>query len=214
MPKRALQRSDVCLLTGRGRRSRQPGAAGRGSLPPDAAVDYLINNAGAEGPDLIKVRDWERQDAYLRLMMTSVAAMCHEFMPGMIEAGYGRVINVASVAGLLTVANDYSYGPTKSYLVALSKALASTYKEKGVNVMALCPGFTHTDFHASERLTAMKGNMPKFAWYDADVVIRDGLAAIEKGKDVCISGRLYRLFVPVFRMRWTQGLLKLLGVGI
>jgi short-subunit dehydrogenase len=177
-------------------------------------VDYLINNAGAEGPDLIKVRDWERQDAYLRLMMTSVAAMCHEFLPRMIDDGYGRVINVASVAGLLTVANDYSYGPTKSYLVALSKALASTYKEKGVNVMALCPGFTHTDFHASERLTAMKGNMPKFAWYDADVVIRDGLAAIEKGKDVCISGRLYRLFVPVFRMRWTQGLLKLLGVGI
>ena len=74
--------------------------------------------------------------------------------------------------------------------------------------MALCPGFTHTDFHASERLTAMKGNMPKFAWYDADVVIRDGLAAIEKGKDVCISGRLYRLFVPVFRQRWTQGLLE------
>lgn len=177
-------------------------------------VDYLINNAGSEGPDLIKVRDWERQDAYLRLMMTSVAAMCHEFMPGMIEAGYGRVINVASVAGLMTVANDYSYGPTKAYLVALSKALASTYKEKGVNVMALCPGFTHTDFHASERLTAMKANMPKFAWYGANVIIRDGLAAIEKGKDVCISGRLYRLLVPVFRQRWTQGLLKLLGVGI
>jgi short-subunit dehydrogenase len=177
-------------------------------------IDYLINNAGSEGPDLVKVRDWGRHDAYLRLMMTSVAAMCHEFMPRMIEEGYGRVINVASVAGLMTVANDYSYGPTKAYLVALSKALASTYKEKGVNVMALCPGFTHTDFHASERLTAMKSNMPKFAWYDADVVIRDGLTAIEKGKDVCISGRLYRVLVPVFRQKWTQGLLKLLGVGI
>jgi short-subunit dehydrogenase len=177
-------------------------------------IEILTADMGSEGPDLIKVRDWERQDAYLRLMMTSVAAMCHEFMPGMIEAGYGRVINVASVAGLMTVANDYSYGPTKAYLVALSKALASTYKEKGVNVMALCPGFTHTDFHASERLTAMKVNMPKFAWYSANVVIRDGLAAIEKGKDVCISGRLYRLLVPVFRQRWTQGLLKLLGVGI
>ena len=71
-------------------------------------IDYLINNAGSEGPDLIKIRDWERQDAYLRLMMTSVAAMCHEFMPRMVEEGYGRVINVASVAGLLSVAYDYS----------------------------------------------------------------------------------------------------------
>jgi hypothetical protein len=43
---------------------------------------------------------------------------------------------------------------------------------------------------------------------------RISMAAIEKGKDVCISGRLYRLLVPVFRQRWTQGLLKLLGVGI
>jgi len=177
-------------------------------------VDYLINNAGSEGPDLINERDWAKHDAYLRLMMTSVAAMCHEFVPGMIERGFGRVLNVASVAGLLTVADDYSYGPTKAYLVALSKALAATYKEHGVYVMALCPGFTHTDFHASERLTAMKSNMPKFAWYDADVVIREGLAALEKGKDMYTSGRLYRILIPVFRQRWTHGLLKALGVKI
>ena len=61
-------------------------------------VDFLINNAGSEGPDLIRTRNWDRQDAYIRLMMTSVAAMCHEFMPAMIEKGYGRVINIASVA--------------------------------------------------------------------------------------------------------------------
>ena len=75
-------------------------------------VDYLINNAGSEGPDLIKTRDWPRHEAYMRLMMTSVAGMCHEFIPGMIERGFGRVVNVASVAGRLTVSGDYSYGPT------------------------------------------------------------------------------------------------------
>lgn len=177
-------------------------------------IDYLINNAGSEGPDLVKVRDWPKQEAYLRLMMTSVAGMCHEFIPGMIDRGFGRVLNVASVAGLLTVANDYSYGPTKAYLVALSKGLAASFRDRGIHVTALCPGFTHTDFHASERLTAMKNNMPRFAWYDADVVVREGLAALEKGRDVCTSGRLYRFLVPVFRQRWTQGLLRLLGVGI
>lgn len=177
-------------------------------------IDYLINNAGSEGPDLLKVRDWPKQEAYLCLMMTSVAGMCHKFIPGMIDRGFGRVLNVASVAGLLTVANDYSYGPTKAYLVALSKGLAASFRDKGIHVTALCPGFTHTDFHASERLTAMKNNMPRFAWYDADVVVREGLAALEKGRDVCTSGRLYRFLVPVFRQRWTQGLLRLLGVGI
>jgi short-subunit dehydrogenase len=177
-------------------------------------IDYLVNNAGSEGPDLIRVRDWPRQEAYLRLMMTSVAAMCHEFMPGMIERGFGRVLNVASVAGRMTVGGDYSYGPTKAYLIALSKALASTYKAQGVHVMALCPGFTHTDFHASDKLTAMKKNTPGFIWYDADVVIREGLAALEAGKDEYTSGRLYRFLVPILKSRATRGLLTALGVKL
>jgi short-subunit dehydrogenase len=177
-------------------------------------IDFLVNNAGAEGPDLIRTRDWDRQDAYLRLMMTSVAAMCHEFMPAMIERGNGRVLNVASVAGRMTVGGDYSYGPTKAYLIALSKALASSYKSEGVHVMALCPGFTHTDFHASDKLTGMKTNTPKFIWYDADVVVREGLEALEKGKDEYTSGRLYRLLVPILRQRWSRGLLSVLGVKL
>lgn len=177
-------------------------------------IDFLINNAGSEGPDLIRTRDWSRQDAYLRLMMTSVAGMCHEFIPGMLERGYGRVLNVASVAGRMTVGGDYSYGPTKAYLIALSKALASSYKSEGVHVMALCPGFTHTDFHASDKLTGMKNNTPKFIWYDANVVVREGLEALEKGKDEFTSGRLYRFLVPILRQRWSRRLLSVLGVKL
>jgi short-subunit dehydrogenase len=177
-------------------------------------VDYLVNNAGSEGPDLIRTRNWPRNDAYLRLMMTSVAAMCHEFIPGMIERGFGRVINVASVAGRMTVGADYSYGPTKAYLIALSKGLASAFKSEGVYVMALCPGFTHTEFHLSKKLTAMKQATPGFAWYDADIVVGEGLAALEKGKDEYTSGRLYRFMVPVLRQRWLRGLLGMLGVKL
>jgi short-subunit dehydrogenase len=177
-------------------------------------IDCLVNNAGSEGPDLIRTRDWSRNDAYLRLMMTSVAAMCHEFVPGMVERGFGRVINVASVAGQITVNGDYSYGPTKAYLIALSKALSSGFRDKGVYVMALCPGFTHTEFHESDKLTAMKKATPGFIWYDADVVIREGLAALEKGRDEYTSGRLYRFLIPVLRQRWSRGLLSLLGVRL
>lgn len=177
-------------------------------------IDFLINNAGAESPDLIEVRDWDVHDRYLRLMMTSIAAMCHEFIPAMIERGHGRVLNVASVAGRMTVGGDYSYGPTKAYLIALSKALASKFRDRGVYVMALCPGFTHTDFHASNKLTNMKAATPKFIWYDADVVVREGLAALEKGKDEYTSGRLYRFLVPVLRQRWSRSLLTALGVRL
>lgn len=176
------------------------------------SVDYLVNNAGANGPDLLKKRDWSASQRYIELMMTSVAAMCHHFIPPMIERGKGSVINVASVAGLITVPGDYSYGPTKAYLVAMSKALNISLKNTGVSVLALCPGFTHTEFHNSEALTKMKRSTPSFIWYDADVVIREGLSAAEKGKDVYISGRIYRFLIPVLRTRLSHWVMGRIGV--
>ena len=174
----------------------------------DFEIDTLINNAGSAGPDLLTTRDWQVQNAHLDLMMTSYAALCHFFVPAMQERGYGRVLNVASVAGQMTVPGDMNYGPTKTYLIALSRALSATVKEDGVHVLALCPGFTHTDFHQSKRLSTMKAGTPGFIWYDADVVVREGLAALEKGKAVYTSGRLYRFAMPIIRQPWMRGLLK------
>ena len=174
----------------------------------ELTVDYLINNAGAIGPDLLNDRDWPAQQKYIELMMTSVAGMCHHFIPPMQQRGFGRVLNVASVAGHVSLPGDTSYGPTKAYLIALSKGLAATVRSDGVNVLALCPGFTHTDFHQSPELTAMKNKSPSFIWYDAEVVIREGLSALEKGKEVYLSGRLYRYLIPLLRTRlggWIMG---------
>ena len=205
---------EVTILTADMSLADSPAQLYRETQQRGLAIDYLVNNAGCEPPDLIRERDWQKHDTYIRLMMTSVAAMCHEFIPGMLERGFGRVVNIASVAGRLTVAGDYSYGPTKTYLIALSRALSATYKSKGVYVMALCPGFTHTDFHASDRLTAMKKASPKFLWYDADVVIREGLAALEKGKEEYTSGRLYRFIIPIIRQGWARKLISAVGAKI
>ncbi len=54
----------------------------------------------------------------------------------------------------------------------------------------------------------MKAGLPRFIWYDADVVVREGLAALEKGKAVYTSGRLYRFAMPVIRQPWMRSLLK------
>jgi short-subunit dehydrogenase len=175
-------------------------------------VDYLINNAGSVGPDLLDDRDWPAQQRYIELMMTSVAGMCHHFIPPMRERGFGRVLNVASVAGHISLAGDTSYGPTKAYLIALSKGLAATVRDHGVHVLALCPGFTHTDFHQSDELTRMKNTTPAFIWYDADVVVREGLVALEKGKAVYISGRLYRYLIPLLRSRFGGWITVRMGV--
>ncbi|MFT5484253.1 MAG: short-subunit dehydrogenase [Halieaceae bacterium] len=171
-------------------------------------VDYLINNAGVAGPDLLVDRDWPEQQVFFQLMMLSVAHLCHLFIPGMRQRGFGRVINVASVAARIPSAGGCNYGPSKTYLVALSEDLALTLAGSGVNVCALCPGYTHTDFHSTADLMDVKNAMPKWLWYDAEVVVHEGLRAVEKGKPVYLSGRLYRFIDPLFQSLITRRLFR------
>jgi short-subunit dehydrogenase len=173
------------------------------------AVDFLINNAGVAGPDLLVDTDWNEQQEFFQLMMLSVAQLCHLFIPAMRERGFGRVINIASVAGRIPRVGGCNYGPSKAYLVALSEDLSVTLKGSGVEVCALCPGYTHTDFHATADLMDMKNSMPKFLWYDAEVVVREGLRAVEKGKAVYLSGRLYRWVDPLFQSVFTRWLFRI-----
>jgi short-subunit dehydrogenase len=177
------------------------------------AVDYLVNNAGVAGPNLLEDREWEAQAAFFELMMISVAQMCHRFVPPMRERGFGRVINVSSFAGRLARPAGANYGPAKAYLVALSEELALVLKGSGVHVSALCPGFVHTEFHQAAGLMDMKNGLPGWMWYDAETVVREGLDAVERGRPVQVSGRLYRLLDPLAQSVWTRPLLKALAPG-
>jgi len=167
-------------------------------------IDFLVNNAGAAGSDLLEDREWKLQQDFFQLMMLSVAHLCHLFIPGMRERGFGRVINIASVAGRVPRVGGCNYGPSKAYLVALSEDLSITLHGSGVNVCALCPGYVHTDFHSTAGLMDMKDAMPKWLWYDAKTVVGDGLKAVEKGRPVYLSGRLYRWIDPFFQSIWTR----------
>jgi uncharacterized protein len=177
------------------------------------SIDWLVNNAGAAGPDLLEDRDWSAQARFFELMMISVAHLCHLFVPAMRERGFGRVINVSSFAGRLARPAGGNYGPSKAYLVALSEELALLLKDRGVNVCALCPGFTHTEFHEAAGLMEMKRGLPGFIWYDAETVVREGIEAVERGKPIWVSGRLYRWLDPLAQSVWMRPLLKTLAPG-
>ena len=88
----------------------------------------------------------------------------------------------------------------------MSEALGLTVKSRGVHVTALCPGFTHTDFHQTAGLKDLKESTPAFLWYSAETVVKEGLHAVEKGRLVCISGRLYRWVDPLLQSVWTRWL--------
>jgi short-subunit dehydrogenase len=179
----------------------------------DLGIDFLVNNAGSAGPPLLEERDWQVHAAFLELMMISVAHMCHLFVPPMRERGYGRVVNVASFAGRIARPAGANYGPSKAYLIALSEELALDLKGSGVHVSALCPGFVHTDFHAVGGLEDTKRRLPAFLWYDAETVVREGLEAVERGRPIRVSGRLYRWLDPLAQSVWTRPLVKALAPG-
>lgn len=172
------------------------------------AVDWLVNNAGAGGPDLLEDRDWAEHARFYELMMVSMAQLCHRFIPPMRERGFGRVVNIASFAGRIARPAGANYGPSKAWVVALSEELALILKGTGVHVSALCPGFTHTDFHEAAGLMEMKNALPGFIWYDADVVVREGIEAVERGQAIKVSGRLYRWLDPLAQSLLTRWLLK------
>ena len=88
----------------------------------------------------------------------------------------------------------------------MSDELGLTLRGTGVNVLALCPGFTHTDFHEVAGLEDMKAGTPDFLWYDADTVVAESLRAVEKGKRVLMSGRLYRWLDPFMQSVITRRL--------
>lgn len=156
-------------------------------------VDALVNNAGYGVPGRYLRSGWDTHDAFLRVMTVSVAELTHRLLPGMLERGFGRILNVSSLAGFMPASAGHTlYGATKSFLVRFSEALALEVGHQGVHVTALCPGFTYTEFHDVNGMRSHVSRLPSFLWMDANRVAREGYAAVEAGRSVHIPGRVNR----------------------
>jgi hypothetical protein len=153
-------------------------------------VDALVNNAGYGLPGAYVSTPWQAQQALLQLMLVGVCELTHKVLPGMIDRRFGRIVNVASLAGLIPGAAGHTlYGATKSFLIKFSQSLHLECRDTGVHVTALCPGFTYSEFHdANGTRERVSAGMPPWMWLGADEVAQLGYEAAEANRVVAVSG--------------------------
>ena len=108
-------------------------------------IDILVNSAGTNGPKgpLVDLEDesWSRS---LAVNLSGVFYTCRAFAPGMADRGWGRIVNIASAAGMEGVSRNSVYSAAKGGVIAFTKAIGKEFAEQGVLINAVAPGFVET----------------------------------------------------------------------
>ncbi|HUG91238.1 MAG TPA: SDR family oxidoreductase [Planctomycetaceae bacterium] len=148
-------------------------------------IELLVNNAGFGVVGEPAAIDRERVMAMTRLNVGAVTELTYLFLDGMLERGHGAIVNLASLAGFQPVAYMAGYAATKAYVLHFSEALWAEVRDRGVTVMALCPGVTRTGFFD---VAGAAGWLKKQRSQTPDQVVNTALKYLEKRRPYVVSG--------------------------
>lgn len=156
----------------------------------------LVNNAGFGDLKLFTAADWAKLNDMLQLNVVALTHLSHLFLPGMVQRGSGRLLNVASTAAFLAGPYMAVYYATKAYVLSLTGAIASELEATGVTATTLCPGPTQSEFQITSEMSEAKfiqGNMAKLP--TSAEVAEYGYRMMEQGQRVAVHGLINKVLV-------------------
>lgn len=160
-------------------------------------VELLVNNAGFTLNRPFVESNPEAEERLLALNVTAVMRLTLAALPGMVERGSGGVVNVSSVAGFGVPSPGSTYSASKAWVTNFSESVGESVRATGVRVMALCPGYTKTEFHTRAGIDTAR--TPEWVWLAADDVVAAALRDLRRGKLVSVPSLKYK--VAVFGLR-------------
>lgn len=167
-------------------------------------VDGLVNNAGYGLPGTFFTTSWIDQAAFLQVLYMAPLELTHRLLPGMAARNFGRIINVASLAGYAAGSAGHTlYASVKSGLIKFSESLNAECEALGhpdIHCTALCPGFTRSEFHDVNGTRDTTNKMPKWMWMDAAPVVEAGISAVNRGQPVVVPGGVNKMLATLTRI--------------
>lgn len=165
------------------------------------AIDGLVNNAGYGVPGYYARTAWKDQKDFLQVLVVAPCELAHALLPGMIERQFGRIVNVASVAGLIPGTPGHTlYAASKAFMIKFSESLLLENRRRNVLTTALCPGFTHTEFHDVAGVKARVSKFGKAWWSTAQEVAEAGYDGVMRGRSIVITGRRSKQIAAIMKI--------------
>jgi uncharacterized protein len=176
-------------------------------------IDFLINNAGFGDFGEFTKGDRTKFSNMIQLNISALVDLTYQFLPQMQQCGKGNIINVASIAAFQALPYFSVYAATKAFVLSFSEALWAENQQYGVNILALCPGPTQTEFfEVAKREDSNDKNIEVKNIATPEEVVKDALECLNAGVSNVVAGGLpNKLIVNLSRFLPRESLSKIIA---